>query len=54
MLDGINASNIIVIDKSHVINNLLGNWMGAVQYMSIKIILEFPPTNFSKERKFGQ
>ena len=55
MLDGINVSNSIIITmaKSHVTDNLLGDWMGAVQYMSTKVTLEFPPTNSTKKRKFG-
>ena len=54
MLDGINVSNsmIITMAKSHVTDVLLGDWMGAVQYMSTKVTLEFPPTS-SKKRKFG-
>ena len=55
MLDGMNVNNSIIITmvKSHVTDNLLGNWMGAVQYMSTKVTLEFPPMNTTKKRKFG-
>ena len=53
MLKGITISNSIIITmaKSHVLDNLLDNWAGAVSYMSTKILLEFPPSTSNQKRK---
>ncbi len=36
-------SMLITMAKSHVMDHLLGDWTGAVQYISTKVSQEFPP-----------
>lgn len=53
MLKGILVADsmIITMAKSHVMDHLLGNWTGAVQYMSTKVSQEFPPRASGQKRK---
>ena len=45
MLDGTQVSNALIIDmdKAHVLENLLGDWLASVSYMSANVEIQFPP-----------
>ncbi len=45
MLDGMQVKNSLAIQlgKKHVKNNLLGDWLGAVAHMSVKVLEEISP-----------
>ena len=45
MLDGIQVSNALTIymAKAHLLDNLLGDWMGSVSYISSKVAIQLPP-----------
>ena len=45
MPDGMQLSNALTIDitKAHVLDNLLGDCLGSVSYMSSKVETQFPP-----------
>ena len=44
MLDGVQVSNElnIYMEKANVLDNLLGDWLGSVSYMSAKVEIQFP------------
>ena len=49
MLDGIKLqviSILIPLAVDYIQNNLMGDWLGAVQHMSIKIAQQFPPRSW--------
>ena len=50
LLVGINVQNAPVITnaKEYVGDNLLGDWVGAVEYMATKITKHFPPKSSGK------
>ena len=43
MLDGVKVSNALIIDmeKSHVIDNPLVDWLGSESYMPTKVVIQF-------------
>ena len=48
LLDGMKPSDkqvLIAIAKSHVADNLMQDWVGAVQYLQAKVDAAFPPRN---------
>ena len=53
MLARIQTSNPLTIDmaKAYVLDNLLGNWLGSVSYMSFKVAIQFPPRSGGIKRK---
>lgn len=54
MLDGIKlqvTSILIPLAVDYVQNNLMGDWLGAVQHMSIKIAQQFPPRSGKRKQR---
>ena len=47
MLNGMWVSNTLTIDteKANVLGNLLGDWLGSVSYIPVKLEIQFPPGN---------
>ena len=45
MLNGIRVQNSLVLTmtKEHVINTFMGDWLGAISHISIKVASHFPP-----------
>ena len=45
MLDGMHVSNALTIymAKAHVLDNILGDWMGSVSYIFSKVAIQLPP-----------
>ena len=45
MLDGIRVMNKIILTmvKEHVLNTMMGDWLGATSYMSTKVAVQFLP-----------
>ena len=45
MLGGMQVSNMLTIDiaRAHVLENILGDWLGSVSYMFIKVAIQLPP-----------
>ena len=54
MLDGIKlqvTSILIPLAVDCIQNNLMGDWLGAVQHMSIKIAQRFPPRSWKQRTR---
>ena len=54
MLDGIRvqSSLVLTMEKEHVLNTLMGGWLGAVAHMSTKVAANFPPWAARKRKKW--
>ena len=52
MIDGIRVQNSLVLTmaKEHVINTFMGDWLGAVSHMSMKVASHFPPRAAGKRK----
>ena len=47
MLDGIQGENALTIDmaNTHVLKNILGDWLVSVSYMYFKVAIKLPPSS---------
>ena len=55
MIDGMQVSKALIIDmaNAHVLENLLGYWLGSVSYMSAKAAIQFPPRLVGGSKRKG-
>ena len=53
MLDGIRVTNSLVLTmtKEHALNTFMGDWLGAVAHIAIKVAAHFPPWAAGKRKK---
>ena len=53
MLDGIRVTSSLVLTmaKEHIVNNFMGDWLGAVAHMLIKAAVHFLPCTTGKRKK---
>ena len=56
MLDRIQISNAfnIDMDKAHVLEHILGDWMGSVSYMSTKVEIQLSPRSGGGSKRKGE